>query len=93
MPQARLPFGKTFYARHAMSHPFENMLACFSMCAMGVFERHPRLRAFFAECTSGWIPFLVDWMDELVDNPAFNRDVKLKERTQRLLQAAGHRVV
>jgi uncharacterized protein len=89
MPQARLPFGKTFYARHAMSHPFENMLACFSMCAMGVFERHPRLRAFFAECTSGWIPFLVDWMDELVDNPAFNRDVKLQERPSAYYKRQG----
>jgi len=80
MPQARLPYGKTFYSRHAMSHPFENMLASLSMCALGVFERHPKLNAFFAECTCGWIPPWVDWMDDLIENPAFNQGVKLKEK-------------
>ena len=54
-----------------MSHPFEGMLACLSMCGMGVLERHPRLKAFFAESMSGWAPFWLEWLDRGMAHRAF----------------------
>jgi predicted TIM-barrel fold metal-dependent hydrolase len=80
MPQARLPYGKTFHTRHVMCHPFEQMLACLSMAGLGVFERHPRLKAFFAESTSGWVPFWLERLDRLHGNRALGRDAPTREK-------------
>lgn len=89
MPQARLPYGKSIYARHAMSHTFENILVCLSMTGMGVFERHPRLKAFFAEATSGWVPFWLDWMDQLYENRALGGDAPIKEKPSYYFKRQG----
>lgn len=80
MPQARLPYGKTVYARHAMSHPFEQMLACLSMSGLGVLERHPTLKVFHAECTCGWVPFWLQRLDFLHEHKLFGADSRLKEK-------------
>ena len=41
---------------HAVSHSFEQMLACAQLIAFGVFERHPGLRCIFLESSGGWVP-------------------------------------
>ena len=78
MPQARLPYNKTFYSRHAMSHPFEQMLAVISMAGHGGMERHPNLKVFFAEATCGWVPFLLERLDWLYKHDQLGADVQLK---------------
>ncbi len=51
---------------HAMSHPFEEMLACAELIAFGVLERHPGLRCVFLESSGGWVPFWLERLDEQV---------------------------
>jgi predicted TIM-barrel fold metal-dependent hydrolase len=80
LPQARLPYGTSTYARHAMSHPFEQMLACLSMTAMGVLERHPRLKVFFAESTCGWVPFWLERLDRHHDSDVLGPRPRQAER-------------
>jgi predicted TIM-barrel fold metal-dependent hydrolase len=49
---------------HAVSHPFEEMLACAQLIAFGVLERHPALRVVFLESGGGWAPFWLERLDE-----------------------------
>ena len=42
---------------HAVSHSFEQMLACAQLMAEGVMERHPNLRFVFLEAGGGWAPY------------------------------------
>ena len=51
---------------HAVSHSFEQMLACASLVAFGVMERHPALRFVFLESGGGWGPFWLQRLDEQV---------------------------
>jgi predicted TIM-barrel fold metal-dependent hydrolase len=51
---------------HAVSHAFEQMLACASLIAFGVLERHPGLRVVFLESGGGWGPFWLERLDEQV---------------------------
>jgi len=45
------------FMTHAVSHPFEQVLAALSMIAGGVVERFPRLKVAFLESGCGWLPF------------------------------------
>jgi ketosteroid isomerase-like protein len=49
---------------HAVSHSFEEMLACAQLIAFGVLERHPGLRVVFLESSGGWAPFWLERLDE-----------------------------
>ena len=73
MTQARLPYAKDSFSRHLLVHPNEQMLAVLSMCAYGVMERHPKLKVFFAEATSGWVPFWLERMDWLHEKKLVDR--------------------
>src|SRR5487761_1542135 len=49
---------------HAVSHSFEQMLACAQLMAFGTLERHPGLRIVFLESGGGWVPFWLERLDE-----------------------------
>jgi predicted TIM-barrel fold metal-dependent hydrolase len=49
---------------HAVSHSFEQMLACAQLIAFGTLERHPGLRCIFLESSGGWGPFWLERLDE-----------------------------
>lgn len=49
---------------HAVSHPFEEMLACAQLIAFGTLERHPGLQLVFLESGGGWAPFWLERLDE-----------------------------
>jgi predicted TIM-barrel fold metal-dependent hydrolase len=51
---------------HAMSHPFEQMLACATLMVTGVMERHPQLHFVFLESGGGWAPYWLWRLDEQV---------------------------
>jgi len=53
---------------HAVSHTFEEMLACAQLIAFGVLERHPRLRVVFLESSGGWVPFWMERLDEQAES-------------------------
>jgi predicted TIM-barrel fold metal-dependent hydrolase len=51
---------------HAISHPFEQMLACAQLIVFGVLERHPGLRVAFLESGATWGAFWPERLDEQV---------------------------
>jgi predicted TIM-barrel fold metal-dependent hydrolase len=53
---------------HAVSHAFEEMLACAQLIAFGVLERHPALRVVFLESGGGWVPFWLERLDEQAES-------------------------
>jgi uncharacterized protein len=64
---------------HAVSHSFEEMLACAQLIAFGVLERHPGLRVVFLESSGGWGPFWVERLDEQAESfGGFCPDMKLR---------------
>ena len=63
---------------HAVSHAFEEMLACAQLIAFGVLERHPGLRVVFLESSGGWAPFWLERLDEQTESfGAFCPDMRL----------------
>ena len=64
---------------HAVSHSFEQMLACAQLIAFGVLERHPRLRCIFLESSGGWAPFWLERLDEQAESfGGYCPDMKLR---------------
>jgi predicted TIM-barrel fold metal-dependent hydrolase/ketosteroid isomerase-like protein len=64
---------------HAVSHSFEEMLACAQLIAFGVLERHPALRVVFLESSGGWGPFWLERLDEQAQSfGGFCPDMKLR---------------
>jgi predicted TIM-barrel fold metal-dependent hydrolase len=53
-----------FAARHACSHPLEQMTAATALLLGGVCERHPALRVAFLESGTGWLPYWLARLDE-----------------------------
>jgi predicted TIM-barrel fold metal-dependent hydrolase len=52
---------------HAVSHAFEQMLACALLITQGVMEHHPGLRFAFLEAGGGWAPYWLWRLDEQVE--------------------------
>jgi uncharacterized protein len=64
---------------HAVSHSFEQMLACAQLIAFGVLERHPGLRVVFLESSGGWAGFWLERLDEQAESfGAFCPEMKLE---------------
>jgi predicted TIM-barrel fold metal-dependent hydrolase len=63
---------------HAMSHPFEQMLACGTLMVTGTMERHPDLHFVFLESGGGWAPYWLWRLDEQVHGfGRYAREMKL----------------
>jgi predicted TIM-barrel fold metal-dependent hydrolase len=45
---------------HAVSFPFDQMVAMTALVTGGVFERHPGLRMGLLEAGAGWVPYFVE---------------------------------
>lgn len=54
----------SFVARHACSHPLEQMAAATGLLLEGTLERHPGLRVAFLESGTGWLPYWLHRLDE-----------------------------
>ena len=66
----------TFTARHACSHPLEQMTAMVALLLGGVLERHPTLRVAFLESGTGWLPY---WLARLDEHREWMRDSECAE--------------
>lgn len=53
-----------FMVAHCLEHPFAQFRQIVAMISEGVFERYPKLRIGILECGVGWVPYLMDRMDE-----------------------------
>lgn len=62
-----------FAARHACSHPLEQMAAATALLLGGVCERHPDLGVAFLESGTGWLPY---WLARLDDHHAWLRETE-----------------
>jgi predicted TIM-barrel fold metal-dependent hydrolase len=55
---------RTLLENHAISHPFEQMLAVMSFTTGGILERFPRLKVAVMESGCGWLPYWLERLDE-----------------------------
>ncbi len=62
-------FFNKFLHVHTLEHPFAILIQFTHMVFEGLFERFPRLRVAFLEAGSGWIPYMMDRMDEEFEKP------------------------
>jgi predicted TIM-barrel fold metal-dependent hydrolase len=58
---------RKFLSAHTIDHPAEQMMALIGTLIGGVFERFPRLRVAYLESGVGWVPFMLDRLDEEVE--------------------------
>lgn len=63
-PHLGLDLVANFTVAHTLEHPFAQMRQLVSMIFEGVFELFPKLRFGCLECGIGWVPWLMDRMDE-----------------------------
>jgi uncharacterized protein len=63
-PNLGLDMAANFTVAHTLEHPFAQMRQLVSMMFEGVFELYPKLRFGCLECGVGWVPWLMDRMDE-----------------------------
>jgi len=52
---------------HSVGHPVEQIMSLCSVVVGGVLERFPRLRVAFLESGVGWLPFMMDRLDEEIE--------------------------
>jgi predicted TIM-barrel fold metal-dependent hydrolase len=89
LPQARQPYETTSFGRHAACHPMEQMLALLSFCGLGVFERHPNLRAGFFESGASWLPAWLERLDTLYENETLGAEAPCPERPSTYFRRQG----
>lgn len=53
-----------YFFTHAVSFPFEQMIAMISIVGGGIMDLYPRLRFAFMEAGAGWLPYWAERMDE-----------------------------
>src|SRR5437660_161534 len=57
-------FFDSFIKTHTLEHPFAILVQLTSLMFDGVFERFPQLRVAFLVCGAGWVPYMMDRMDD-----------------------------
>lgn len=72
-------FFDKFIQVHTLEHPFAILIQFTHMLFEGVFERFPRLRIVFLEAGSGWLPYMMDRMDEEFEKPQKRQAPLLKK--------------
>ena len=65
---------------HILAHPFEAMSAMMSLIWYGVFEHFPRLTVVHVEADAGWLPYLLQRMEQHWDfsGNAEHPDLKMR---------------
>jgi predicted TIM-barrel fold metal-dependent hydrolase len=72
-------FFDTFIKVHTLEHPAAVFTQLTDMMFSGVFELFPRLRVAFLECGCGWVPYMMDRLDEEYERRG-QRDAPLLKR-------------
>ena len=58
---------RKFLSAHTIDHPAEQMMALIATIVGGVFERFPALQVAYLESGIGWVPYMMDRLDEEVE--------------------------
>ncbi|MEA2638686.1 MAG: uncharacterized protein QOF51_80, partial [Chloroflexota bacterium] len=77
----------SFAEAHCLEHPFGQMLQLTNMLFQGVFDQFPRLRVAFLEAGVGWVPFMIDRLDEDYEKFGIRLAPKLKRRPSEHLRS------
>src|SRR3990172_66421 len=75
-----------FIQVHTLEHPFAILIQFTHMIFEGLFERFPRLRVAFLEAGSGWLPYMMDRMDEEMGKPYRVQAPLLKQKPSELIR-------
>jgi predicted TIM-barrel fold metal-dependent hydrolase len=75
----------SFMMWHTFSHCLGPMAALVQMCAGGVFDRFPSLRAAFLEANCSWAPWLLHRLDEHYDEYTGRFAIDLKRQPSEYL--------
>ncbi|HLQ31803.1 MAG TPA: amidohydrolase family protein [Chloroflexota bacterium] len=70
----------TAFSNHAARHPTEQMGAFIDVASEGVLDRFPDLRFAFLESGCGWLPYWLERLDVMHDNPIFRESYRGKQR-------------
>jgi hypothetical protein len=57
-------FFEKFIQVHTLEHPFSQMIQVTSVIFEGLLDRFPRLKLVFLEAGCGWVPYMMDRLDE-----------------------------
>jgi predicted TIM-barrel fold metal-dependent hydrolase len=71
---------RKFLTAHSLDHPVEQMIALCSTVIGGVFERFPTLRIAYLESGVGWVPYMMDRLDEEVEKRGADEAAYLTKR-------------
>ncbi|MBI4481788.1 MAG: amidohydrolase [Acidobacteria bacterium] len=80
-------FFDKFLQVHTLEHPFAILIQFTHMLFEGVFERFPGLRVAFLEAGSGWIPYMMDRMDEEFEKPYGVQAALLKKKPSEYIRS------
>lgn len=58
---------RKFLSAHTIDHPAEQMMALIATIIGGLFERFPKLCIAYLESGIGWVPYMMDRLDEEVE--------------------------
>ncbi|HEU4342635.1 MAG TPA: amidohydrolase family protein [Candidatus Binatia bacterium] len=58
---------RKFLSAHTIDHPAEQMMAMIATVVGGVFDRFPQLSIAYLESGIGWVPYMMDRLDEEVE--------------------------
>ena len=79
----------SFAGVYPLSHPFAQMQQLTSMMIHGVFERFPKLRVAFLESGCGWVPYLMDRLEESFEH-RYNRWPYKAKKSPREIMRGGN---
>jgi uncharacterized protein len=80
-------FFSKFLHVHTLEHPFAIMIQFTHMVFEGVFNRFPKLRVAFLEAGSGWLPYMMDRMDEEMEKPYRFQAPLLKQKPSEIIRS------
>jgi len=80
-------FFDKFIQVHTLEHPFAILIQFTHMVFEGIFERFPRLRIVFLEAGSGWLPYMMDRMDEEFEKPQRRQAPLLKKKPSEYIRS------
>ena len=79
-------FFNKFLQVHTLEHPFAILIQFTNMVFEGVFVRFPKLRVAFLEAGCGWLPYMMDRMDEEMEKPYRVQAPLLKQKPSELIR-------
>ena len=80
-------FFNKFLHVHTLEHPFAILIQFTHMVFEGVFNRFPKLRVAFLEAGSGWLPYMMDRMDEEMEKPYRFQAPLLKQKPSEIIRS------